>query len=717
MAQPHQETSTHFNHADLFTLLNEVWTSQFLHLARRDLRQAADPFFVEVVKVATPGQDLSGLAPVVPSLKSALADHQADIAGGRVTLHPPKRAPADWYDVFRRQSVTILKLLRAPVRPTEAKLVASEMASVGARPEGKGHPAPSRTKATGSSAGAATNIVAPQPPTASAPQASTASAPQPPTASAPLPPSTPAPVLANAHALSSLATGWELPARFVEAVGPAFPQEALAPWQRDFVEQLAEQTQVHADAPAVWMLAALGAAAAKGVVVEVQPSDLHPTNLWMAAVMSSGGGKTPTLEEIRRPFDEKQAELRAVARSARARRETELRVTRRRLRHLEKEAANTDDPDERETLLEECAAIQTTLFSLERLTVPSLTTGDPTQASVTQLLDENDGKLLLVTDEGDQLFGRMGGGEGIEAMLQAHSGATIERTRAGRHEIRVVAPSLSIAMGIQPGPFARIMGTRAYHDKGFLARMLFVVLDTRNGTRKQQRSAMTNETRDGYRRRIRRLLELSSSPAATLQFSAEALSIFSRFGARVDREIATGGLAGLQEWGQKLRSLAARMAGILHAADHVLESLPTQISAETVTRAIQIAEYFEAHAVVAYGDAIRSAQDESAKRVWRWVSDARLRRFKHAEAVRALNGRLGADEVADALDRLVDEGYLRVISVPRGTRGRPSKAMYRVNPLLVEPTEETEETRSDFPEPPISSVSSAGLGKRSDDDS
>jgi hypothetical protein len=460
---------------------------------------------------------------------------------------------------------------------------------------------------------------------------------------------------------------------------------------RKFVEQLAEQTQVHTDVPAVWMLAAFGAAAAKGIVVEVQRGDRHPTNLWTAMVMPSGGGKTPTLDEIRRPFDEKQVELRAAARDARARRETELRVTRRRLRSLEKQAADAEDQEEREALLGKCATMQGAIFALERPAMPTLTTGDPTQASLTQLMGENDGKLLLVTDEGDQLFSRIGGGEGIESMLQAHSGATIERTRAGRHEIRVVAPSLSLVIGIQPAPFARVMATRAYHDKGFLARMLFIVLDVKHGARKQLRGGVDDATRQDYRNRIRRLLELSSASSITLYLASDALLVFSTFGARVDRDIALGELAEVQEWGNKLRGVAARLAGILHAADHALsDTIPTEVTAETMLRAIRIAEYFEAHALVAYGDAIRSAQDESAKKVWRWIADARVPTFRHGEAVRSLNGRLTSGEVAEALDRLVDEGYLRAVSTPRATRGRPSKATYRVNPLLVKPTEETD---------------------------
>ena len=278
-------------------------------------------------------------------------------------------------------------------------------------------------------------------------------------------------------------------------------------------------------------------------------------------------------------------------------------------------------------------------------------------------------------------------------MLQAHSGATIERTRAGRHEIRIVAPSLSLVLGIQPGPFARVMATRAYHDKGFLARMLFIVLEAKNGARKQLRAGLDDATRHDYRIRIRRLLELSSKRPITLTLAPAALSTFSTFAARVDHDIALGGLAEVQEWGNKLRSVTARLAGVLHAADHALtEAMPSEITLETMQRAIRIAEYFEAHALVAYGDAIRSAEDEGAKKVWRWIADSGVATFRQADAVRALNGRLSSAEVSEAINRLVDEGYLRMLSARRSTGGRPPKPAYRVHPLLVGPTEKTDKS-------------------------
>lgn len=686
MAKSNQKPPVQFTHKDLITLLNEVWSLQFIHLARFDLRQSVDSFFLEAVKLGAPTDPLGSLVPHFPALKDALKQHQADIADGKVNLGLVKPTPPSWYAAFKEYGPNLLNTLRRPALPI---------------PEGTsaGDAAPPLGAAVGPSAGLA---AAGAPPAPAAVSDSTGSSSLGDAEASPVLPALTEPARAAGGAVpseggvSSQST-WEMPPRLAEAAGPAFPCEALSPWLKQFVEQLSDQTQVPIDVPAVWTLAAFGAAAAKGVFVEVQRGDRHPTNLWTMTVMPSGGGKSPTLECIRAPFDEKQVELRAAARDIRARRETELRVTRRRLHSLEAQAASADDPDEREDLLEQCAAMQTAIFGLERTTVPTLTTGDPTQASLTQLMDENDGKIVLFTDEGDQLFARIGGGEGIEAMLQAHSGATIEKTRAGRHEIRVVEPSLSLVMGIQPGPFARAMANRVYHDKGFLARFLFTVLEVKTGTRKQERSGLDELTRHDYRNRIRRLLELSSKRAVTLTLAPEAFAAFSAFAARVDRDLAGGGLSELREWGNKLRSVAARLAGVLHAADHALGgAIPGEISLQTMERALRIAAYFEEHAFVAYGDAIRSAEDEAAKKVWRWIADARLSGFRHGEAVRALNGRLAAVEVAEALDRLVDDGYLRLLSTPRAVRGRPSKASFRVNPLLVKPTEETEGTQGAY---------------------
>jgi hypothetical protein len=345
-----------------------------------------------------------------------------------------------------------------------------------------------------------------------------------------------------------------------------------------------------------------------------------------------------------------------------------------------------EDAEELERLIADAAKQRELITQLERASLPTLTTGDPTQASLVQLMYGNDERILLVTDEGDQLFTRLRGVEEIECLLQAYSSSTIERHRAGRRELRIQAPSLSVIMGIQPAAFGKVMSTRAFHDKGLLARLLFSVPIARTGPRKQRREGLSEGSREQYRHHVHRCLALPVSNPICLSFSPEAFDVFSAFAARVDDDLAQGELAEFREWGQKLRGVVARLAGILHLAGHRPEQdIEATISSQTVLRAIAVGEYCEAHARNAFGPAIQSAEDEDARKVLRWVCDGDRKTFRYVDAMRALNGRLGRAELTDALARLVEDDYLRpTTSQPRPRGGRPPKADYRVHPLVLE---------------------------------
>lgn len=639
----HSSTSPTF--ADLEPLLAEFWSYRFFKRARPELRRAALPFFIAAIAGAKDGADLQNVWPLLREAQELLAKHREDGARGAVLLDEAAQPPKEpWQRLLAFNGHQLMEALNEGL----SKEQGAPSDPIISAQEGPSDPADAPTQVSPS----ASDTVEPLSSPAAAP-----------------------------------ATGdWPAPRALVDASGPDFPTEALPPWLSDFISGVADQTQIPPDAPAIWCLGALGAAMAKAVDVEVQRGDRHSTTLWVVAVLPSGGGKTPTLQEIRAPFDAFQTDLREEARKTAAVSETKVRVARRRMLSLEAQASREDDAEELARLIEESAQQREIIAQLETVGLPTLTTGDPSQASLVQLMAGNGGRILLVTDEGDQLFTRMRGAEEIECLLQAYSAATIERHRAGRRELRVHAPSLSLVMGIQPAAFGRIMSTRSFHDKGLLARLLFVVPRARTGVRKQRRDGLSDRARETYRRQVRRLLALSVVSPIKLAFSADAFEAFSGFAARVDNDLAEGELAELREWGQKLRGVVARLAGILHVLDHDVEQpITSTISRDTVMRAIAIGSYCEVHANIAFGPAIQSAEDENARKVLRWICDGERRTFRYVDAMRALNGRLSGADLTEALARLVDDGYLRPLTTQRATqRGRPAKADYRVHPLVFE---------------------------------
>ena len=69
-------------------------------------------------------------------------------------------------------------------------------------------------------------------------------------------------LLASARLEAGWEAGWEEPLPFHEVALPAFPVEALAPWQRDFVEAEATATQTPPDLPAMLALSVTSVACA-----------------------------------------------------------------------------------------------------------------------------------------------------------------------------------------------------------------------------------------------------------------------------------------------------------------------------------------------------------------------------------------------------------------------------------------------------------------------
>ena len=154
------------------------------------------------------------------------------------------------------------------------------------------------------------------------------------------------------------------------------------------------------------------------------------------------------------------------------------------------------------------------------------------------------------------------------------------------------------------------------------------------------------------------------------------------YGAELDRRTKEGDLGRIHRWANKLWGATARIAGILHMGDQVEGPgvISPVIAEQTMDRAIVIARYFEAHAIVAFGPAVLSAREEGARTVLGWIERRRQPFFDHRRAVRAHNGRLDGKAVELALEILLDHGHIRV-AVHDGPRNR--KPRYEVHPRLL----------------------------------
>ena len=114
---------------------------------------------------------------------------------------------------------------------------------------------------------------------------------------------------------------------------------------RDWVEAESHATQTPADLAGLLALAVCSATIARRVVVEPRPGWREPVNLFVAVLLEPGNRKSAVFADAMHPLRELEAELIEAARPAVAREQSDRRQDERRLRKLEKLAAEKRDAE------------------------------------------------------------------------------------------------------------------------------------------------------------------------------------------------------------------------------------------------------------------------------------------------------------------------------------------------------------------------------------
>lgn len=543
---------------------------------------------------------------------------------------------------------------------------------------------------------------------------------------------------------------WPAPAP-LGAPPPAspFPVEALPGWMRAMVRAIADVLQVAPDLAAAMMLPVLGAALAKRVVVA--PSDgwtEHPS-LYVMALARAGESKSAVMNALLAPVTTAEAEERArmaeVVRRARTDRDLAAAEVERVRKAVTAGRATRPELD----------AAEDALAALPLVTSPRyLLGGDATPEALAAVLAEQGERLLVAAAEGggiDTMTGlRYGdGGANLDLMLRAHGGEPVTIDRVSREPVRLDAPVLSVALCVQPDVFTAAVAKPGFAARGLVGRFLLAWPESRVGSRDMALRPWPARVRELY---AAAMADLWTLPAvdrpAVVPFDREAVDLFVNWRGEVERESAPGGAYAasdaLTAAAGKLSGACARIALILHCAERLdcgEAPIGGTINSATLHRAINVTDYFGAHAARAYATAARSDDPDDAAMVDARALLATLKR-------RAQNGPLGLVSRADllnmrnggtaartdaAVEVLVAHGWLRPVhDPPRGGRGRPPSPRCEVHPAvsgippMVQPVSPT--SRRQFPDakntenavesqrtdmtdapPPVSAVTSPGV--------
>jgi hypothetical protein len=465
---------------------------------------------------------------------------------------------------------------------------------------------------------------------------------------------------------------------------PEFPAHVLPGVLRTWVEAESHATQTPADLAGLLALAVCSATIARRVVVQPRPGWREPVNLFVAVLLEPGNRKSAVFADATRPLRDLEAELVEAARPFVARAQSERRQSEARLRKLEKQAGEKDDPDARHRAGELAAE----LAELPEPVLPRLLVDDATSEKLGILLDEQGGRVASMSPEGG-VFDLMAGlysKSGVPQFgvyLMGHSGDDLVTDRVSRKSVHVKRPALTCAYAIQPAVIAGLAENVAFRGRGLLARFLYAAPRSWIGRRKIAPAPVPDAVRDAYHRAVRRLASLEGE--FVLGLSPEASAALQAWEAEVEGMLGDGGpMEVMRDWGAKLVGATLRLAAVLHCVGHGPE---VPVGGPTLAAAVAIARYLVPHAeaVLHMMEAKDESCDGDAHYVLRWVERHGKRDFTRSEAQHHGKRRFPkADDIDPALTELVSRGYVRLRPAQATGPGRPPSPTYEVNPAVFE---------------------------------
>nr|WSZ14592.1 YfjI family protein [Streptomyces canus] len=488
---------------------------------------------------------------------------------------------------------------------------------------------------------------------------------------------------------------WEDP---VPLAGPRklapFPTASLPGWLREFVAAVAEETQTPVDLAGCIALSVLATAAGGRAVVQVRGHWREPTNLYVVVSLPPANRKSAVFGLLTDPLYEAEQQLRTLTQPAIVEAEMTARLAKEAADKATAKAASAS-VDERDEMVATAIALAQTADSVTVPAKPQLLADDTTAETVTSRMAEQGGRISVMSAEGDIfdiIAGRYSGKPNMGVFLKGHAGDRLKVDRQTREEY-IEHPALTMGLCVQPQVLDDIGRQDGFKGRGLLGRFLYSVPESLVGRRKIEPDPIPEQVMETYRRNVLDLtLFLAEwTDPALIQLTPEAVAALKAFQAHVEPMLeARGGIMGqIGDWGGKLVGATARMAALLHLAEHLTKGHTVPVAEATMRDAIALAEYFISHSLAAFDSMGADRIVERARTVlevlhahgWREVSKRDLMVKLSRSEFRTAN------DLDPVLALLEDHGYVRAQAVQRtGGRGRPPSPRYLIHPRLTDPT-------------------------------
>ena len=475
---------------------------------------------------------------------------------------------------------------------------------------------------------------------------------------------------------SSFSRDWEDPIPFDEIDTPPFPVDCLPAPAAAYVDELAESTQTPPEMSATMVLGVLGIAFQRRYVVVINPDWVEPLCLYLLSIAAPGERKSAVESATTKPVFACEAKQRDIEAVEIMQNRAERDLLEKRLEAVKKTAANAKNREQMEDARSEMLELSAQLAEFKDLHPTRLIVDDTTPEKLVDIMNEQGGSIAIVSSEGgifDAMAGRYDRTYNFDVYLKAFSGDFISIDRIGRKSNHVENPRLTMALTVQPNVIQGLMSNDVFRGRGLCGRFLYAVCRSRVGHRKVSPAPVTPETKKAYYDFVTRILLDQGS--GEVHLSQEADRLREEYQTCIEARLLNE-LESMQDWGNKITGTMIRIAALLH-----LSSFPASepISAETMTAAIKIAEFYFIHAQAAYQVMGADESMDGAKYAWKRIDGADKDQISRSEIFNLCRGRFKkADDLEPVLQILIDMGYMKEMLEETG--GRPKK-MYALNPL------------------------------------
>jgi len=486
--------------------------------------------------------------------------------------------------------------------------------------------------------------------------------------------------------------GWDQPAPLGAAAAklPEFPGQVLPKWLAMQVASVSEYTQTPMDLAGTVALSALSAACGGRAKVVVRKGEwTEPVNLYTISALPPGTRKTAVFNAMIRPLKKVEKDLVASARP----RNAEQRAMR---QIAEERAARTATAAAKASLADRAGAEADAREAARELAEtpephdPQLMTDDVSPANLATLLAQNGGRFAILSDESeifDIMAGRhTSGAPAMNVFLKGHAGSELKVNRTTRTSDMVDEPALTIGVCTQPVALSALAAIPGAAGRGLLARWLFTIPEVAIGYRNTKPAPADPAIGAEYDATMTSLIltMFQRTTAAELVLDAEAEKLLDAAGKDYEERMRDGeALSGIREWSGKAVGAAARIAGLLHLAEHLRDGWGKPINRATIEAALAIMDYYTAHALAAFDVMSTDETIVRARAVLDWIQRTGADRFTARDPFSSMS-RSRFPKITDmdaALAVLERHGYIRRLpDAPAAGRGRPTAPTYEAHP-------------------------------------